>query len=191
MTWRRRLGWFLASLAVLGTSSAAAAQTPSKLYVGAAYEISFQNASIDAPAVPIQPPTASGGSGLGFNTTVGYRLSPLISVGAEVNLPTRFRVIGYDRLYQVHYSHREPAFSALVRFHLPMLGVIGPELVAGVSYVQEITVYQDASAPKFANPLAPYGPYGPEMSSERDSQRDGRPRRKNSSQQALGCRAST
>jgi hypothetical protein len=71
-------------LAISGWASAQEAKVTQeeKVYVGTAFEVSFQNEGTAFAPVE-QPKPAVSGSALGFAVTVGRRLSPLVSLAVE------------------------------------------------------------------------------------------------------------
>ena len=168
---------FAVSLAVLARSESAAAQIPtvsqeSKVYAGAAFEVSSQDGGPRDVTDPDQPNARVGGSALGFAGTIGYRLTPLVSLAAEVSVPSRFKSlqqIDYFEDSRSELHHRDAIVSALIHLHIPSAGPLRPAFVAGISYVREDTLTRTATAPGFGSGAGVFGPYSNEQSIERDT----------------------
>jgi len=175
---RKSVGIGLASCLALWLSSASVAAqnanvvSAGKLYAGAAFELSYQaNGPRDAGA-PDQPTSRVGGSAWAGAATFGYRLTPLVSLAAEVSVPSRFKSlqeIDYFDVSQSERHHRDTIVSALVHLHPRNTGPIRPEFVVGISYVQEDTLSRTARAPIFGPGAGLMGAYSNDPPLQRDT----------------------
>jgi len=161
----------LIALLLCGFASAGQAEDPagvSRLYAGVAFELSAQNGGARLPDDPDQPNARVGGAAFGTSMAVGYQFSQRYGIAVEGSLPTRFQSIqeiNYFENFRYDNRHRESALSALMVIHTGA-HVVRPELLLGLSWVNEDTLVRTATAP-FGS--TSFGPFSPATDIQRDT----------------------
>ncbi len=142
------------------------------VYVAGGPMFSWQSARTP-PNEPDLAQPGIGGSAIGVIGTVGFVLSPHLSIAGEVSVPARFVTTqelhySFSALYENH--HRDVIVSALLHVHGRQTARVRPELVRGGSYVREDTV--QLVAYQVGAPFPPtenYGPFSPAPAVIRDT----------------------
>jgi hypothetical protein len=130
-------------LAILATAASAAAQDTNvnhenKFYVGAALAISHRAGSPRDISDPDQPSDSVRGSAWGFDGTFGYRLAPVLSLAAEVSVPSRFKSLGADLAISLS---RDVELVPQIRMHVINRAAFGDGQSNGFLYLSPLVFH--------------------------------------------------
>lgn len=155
----------IAAASLVCCSNAVRAQE-SRVYFEGALLRSFQGEGF-VGAAPDTPHPGVGGDAFGIFASVGATLHPRVSIAFEMGWPSRFdaqQAIAYGPYFEfIRNGHRDLIVSGTLHYRIVSTARLTPELVGGLSLVNEDTLQQTSSLisrPYIDPPV--YGPYGPE-----------------------------
>jgi hypothetical protein len=150
-----------------------AAAQGSRFFVGGAGVVSSQGDGNET-AAPDTPHPGVSGNVLGIAATIGVRIGSRVSLAVEISDPSRLEVqqgVDYGGTSAlINNRHRDLIVSGAVHIHFAVDRSMSPEVVAGVSIVNEGTFRSYAAGlnPSYTVPPA-YGPFGPETEMTRNT----------------------